>query len=271
MSRASAKSLRDNAVAANTLAIAANGTLTGAGAIDFGSQDEPQSPWNQGLGIIIGSVLYVIEDITGAKLGAVSRLGAITSGFAEEDDVALASVSATQSWELVQMGVEESYQGRVSLAGGKEYAGTTVSTSVNVILFPRRSFPESEKLSDIGPMSRRSDMTERLKGADALALLEENVGSVMGEIPINGKIAEVEFRVPVGEEATALQEDVVGFVLKIEAGGTEEHNLKHAVPAWTVINKWGHKLMVTHGVAHSSVLRSRHAGHRDAGQHGPPR
>ena len=138
-----ANSLRDNAVAANTLAIAANGTLTGAGAIDFGSQDEPESPWNQGLGIIIGSVLYVIEDITGAKLGAVSRLGAITSGFAEEDDVALASVSATQSWELVQMGVEESYQGRVSLAGGKEYAGTTVSTSVNVIL---SSFP-SEKLS----------------------------------------------------------------------------------------------------------------------------
>ena len=91
-------------------------------------------------------------------------------------------------------------------------------------------------------------MVERLKGADALALLEENVGSVMGEIPINGKIAEVEFRVPVGEEATALQEDVVGFVLKIEAGGTEEHNLKHAVPAWTVINFWGHKLMVTHGV-----------------------
>ena len=41
------------------------------------------------------------------------------------------------------MGVEESYQGRVSLAGGKEYAGTTVSTSVNVIL---SSFP-SEKLS----------------------------------------------------------------------------------------------------------------------------
>ena len=100
-------------------------------------------------------------------------------------------------------------------------------------------------------------MVERLKGADALALLEENVGSVMGEIPINGKIAEVEFRVPVGEEATALQEDVVGFVLKIEAGGTEEHNLKHAVPAWTVINKWGHKLMVTHGVPLTQVFSDR--------------
>ena len=138
-----AKSLRDNAVAANTLAIAADGTLTAAGGIEFGSQDEPESPWNQGLGIVIGTVLYVIEDITGAQAGVVSRFGEIVSGFAEEDEVALANVAATQSWELVQMGIEESFQGRVSLAGGKEYAGTTVSSSVNVIL---SSFP-SEKLS----------------------------------------------------------------------------------------------------------------------------
>ena len=85
----------------------------------------------------------MIEDITGAQAGVVSRFGEIVSGFAEEDDVALANVAATQSWELVQMGIEESFQGRVSLAGGKEYAGTTVSSSVNVIL---SSFP-SEKLS----------------------------------------------------------------------------------------------------------------------------
>lgn len=132
--RGSFASLRDNSVAADTLAIAATGLVTGAGAIDFGTEAKPKSPWTQGLGIIISNVLYIIQRIENGKL-VVARYGAVADGFATPDDTALAVVNATQDWDLVQMGVERTYEGIPSLAGGEESSGSgSISSSATVVL-----------------------------------------------------------------------------------------------------------------------------------------
>ena len=78
-------------------------------------------------------------------------------------------------------------------------------------------------------MAERVEGVERATGADALKMLADNVGSVTVDVEVNGILCEVEFRVPVGPEATSLQEDVVGFVMGVEK---DDKDLKHAQAAW---------------------------------------
>lgn len=133
--RGTAAVLRDNSTTADTIAIATSGVATGAGGINFGTDAAPRAPWNQGLGLVISNVLYTIEEILSSTTIRVSRYGSISSNRAIPDDTALAAVSATHSWDLVQTGVSNTYSGRISLAGGEESSGAgEVSSTATVQL-----------------------------------------------------------------------------------------------------------------------------------------
>lgn len=150
-----AEELLENGVNADTLAIAVDGALTAAGAISLGSEAAPTPPWTQGLGIVIGNVLYSFDEVYADKRAKVSRYGAVAAGtgalvanadhpvkvgqmLATPDKTALAAVNATHSWKLVQCRVVNIYSGRVSIAGGKESSGAGETASSGTLVLASR-------------------------------------------------------------------------------------------------------------------------------------
>ncbi len=125
-----------------TLAIASNGTMTGAGGLAFGSPGEEQEPFVPGNAVVIGNVCYIIEAVLSGTTARVSRYGAVTSNVATADTTALATVSATApaSYTIVKYAVRKSFSGTVTgLGGGSSSVGSVRTVPLTVTLSARPS------------------------------------------------------------------------------------------------------------------------------------
>lgn len=114
------KSILDNATSSNTLAIAA---ATGALTASAGVKMEENTAFLVGRGIVIGNVLFVIEEITSNTAGVVSRA----------DGMAIAAVATTDDWEIVEFGVKYSFEVEVLSAGNVDLSpGAAFSDSLTL-------------------------------------------------------------------------------------------------------------------------------------------
>ena len=131
----------DNAVQGDTIAIAAAGVLTGAGALAgaFGEDLAEVDPWLPGNVVVAAQVAYALEQVLTASTIRVSRYGAVAAQVATADDVALANVAATPNWELVRQAVTKRFAGPVTGLGGgtgAQGAARTVPLTVTMNGFP---------------------------------------------------------------------------------------------------------------------------------------
>ena len=134
--RGVAKQLAAGEDSVRELALAADGTLTPSGS---SAPNLEEGSWTQGLGVVLAGVLYIIEYIaSGGASAVVSRYGAIAQKKAGKDAAAIPAVAATHEWALVSLMVEDTYSGRLSVAGGSEAdASGAVSASLSCQLAKR--------------------------------------------------------------------------------------------------------------------------------------
>lgn len=119
------QTITDNAVAADTLAIAADGTVTAAGAIDF----QTDTKWVKGRAIVMANKTYIIESVTDATHLKVLPKPA-------------APVAASQNWKLVNYGLQYQFEadvisaGNVSLQPGAALADTFTLKTAGLAVVP---------------------------------------------------------------------------------------------------------------------------------------
>lgn len=108
---------------------------SGSAKANFGSPNEPLSPWRGGLGIVISDVLYLIEEILAADKAAITRHGALDGDKKDvsADSVALAAVNATHEWKLYALGERITYSGRISNPGGETNTAPNTSSASGVM------------------------------------------------------------------------------------------------------------------------------------------
>ena len=130
------------------IAISAEGVLTTSGStgIDLGTEARPRSPWTQGLGVIVGTQLFVVDEILTPTTARVSLWGTVAADTRTEGvptgqrvaaetslDTTFTAVAETHQYQLVQMGVRSNQSGRVSQGGGDEASGAGETASSGTV------------------------------------------------------------------------------------------------------------------------------------------
>lgn len=127
--------------------VGATGIVTGAGGLDFGSPDSPNSPWVPGRLLNIGrkigvklvadDVFVIIEEILTSSTMRVTRVGKVTNprtasfpAIVTPDNEALADAEASENWHLVDYAVLDTWVGRVTQAGAPSRSGTTRNETI---------------------------------------------------------------------------------------------------------------------------------------------
>lgn len=127
----------------STLALASNGTVTAAGSskADFGSNSQPNAPWDLDKAITNASVCYIIDSITDGDTLVVTRYGGTSNRVATPDSTALAAFSASSSWELHNYAIRKEFSAQVTSIGGDSLStggARTDTISLSLSAFPTR-------------------------------------------------------------------------------------------------------------------------------------
>ena len=110
-------------------------------------------------------------------------------------------------------------------------------------------------------------MPKKLKGADALKQLGEQYSAVSIDVPLLGEdgrpvedakgdpvVVEVEFDIPIEEDAIALQTEVVAFGRQDRGDNDREDRIQTGIRGRAMVGKWLSKLM-RHGDGISEAAR----------------
>lgn len=107
-----------------TVAITPAGVLTVAGINLMSSLD-----FVPGIGIIHNNVLYILQSVSGATGGVVTRHGAVSGGISTRDAEAIPTVAASSDFSVVEYAEITSYQGTVNTAGAEQVDANRARTA----------------------------------------------------------------------------------------------------------------------------------------------